>query len=226
MKKHIPNILTILNLLCGCIGIVSVFENWAIPAAYFVWLAGFFDFFDGFAARLLKVSSPIGKELDSLADMVSFGVLPTVVMYKLIGNSTSVEWLPFIALAIAAFSALRLAIFNVDETQSDSFKGLPTPANALFITGFAMIDPSVIPWAFETPLLISITVVFSLLLVAPVRLFALKFKNFGWQENKIRFTFLLVAVLLIAILKIVAIPLIILLYIVLSLGVQSVSKKA
>lgn len=225
MKKNIPNILTSLNLLCGCVGIVSVFENWAFPAAYFIWLAGLFDFFDGFAARLLKVSSPIGKELDSLADMVSFGVLPAVVMYKLIGSSTTSEWLPFLAFAIAAFSALRLAIFNIDETQSDSFKGLPTPANALFISGIAMVNTSLAPWLFDTLSLVLITVTFSLLLVAPIRLFALKFKNFGWKENKIRFTFLLMGVLLIATMKIIAIPLIILLYIGLSLGVQSVSKK-
>lgn len=226
MKKHIPNILTSLNLLCGCVGIVSVFENWAMPAAYFIWLAGLFDFFDGFSARLLKVSSPIGKELDSLADMVSFGVLPAVVMYQLIGNSTDSEWLPFLAFAIAAFSALRLAIFNIDESQSDSFKGLPTPANALFISGFALIDVGAVPWIFETPALVIITVVFSLLLVAPLRLFALKFKNFGWKENKVRFTFLLMGVLLIAALKIIAIPLIILVYIALSLGEQFITKKA
>lgn len=225
MKKHIPNSLTCLNLICGCIGIVSVFENWAIPAAYFVWLAGLFDFFDGFAARLLKVSSPIGKELDSLADMVSFGVLPAVVMYKLIGGSSDSEWLPFLAFAIAAFSAVRLAIFNIDESQSDSFKGLPTPANALFISGIALVSPVLAPWLFETPALLIITGIFSLLLVAPIRLFALKFKNFSWKENKIRFTFLLLGVLLVAILKMIAIPLIILLYIVLSLGVASASKK-
>ncbi len=225
MKKNIPNVLTSLNLLCGCVGIVSVFENWAIPAAYFIWAAGIFDFFDGFAARLLKVSSPIGKELDSLADMVSFGVLPAVVMYKLIGNATAIEWLPFLAFAIAAFSALRLAIFNIDETQSDSFRGLPTPANALFISGIALLDPSQIPWLFETPGLVIITLVFSLLLVAPFTLFALKFKNYGWKENKIRFTFLLIGVLLLATLNVTAIPIIILLYIVLSLGVQLVGKK-
>ena len=225
MKKSIPNVLTSLNLLSGCIGIVSVFENWAIPAAYFIWLAGLFDFFDGFAARLLKVSSPIGKELDSLADMVSFGVLPAAIMYTLIGNTTSVEGLPYLAFLIAVFSALRLAIFNLDETQSDSFKGLPTPANALFISGLPLVGAA-FPWLFETSVLLAITIVFSFLLVAPIRLFALKFKNYGWKENKIRFTFLLMGVLLIVTLKIIAIPLIILLYIALSLGMQFVSKKA
>ena len=135
-------------------------------------------------------------------------------------------WIPYIAFAIAIFSALRLAIFNIDETQSDSFKGLPTPANALFISGLAMISHDRAPWLFETSVLLGITLVFSWLLVAPVRLFALKFKNYSWKENKIRFTFLLMGVLLIVFLKIIAIPLIILLYIAMSLGVHIASKKA
>ena len=226
MKKNIPNILTCLNLVCGCIGIFFTLENRSFPAAYFIWAAGVFDFFDGFVARLLKVSSPIGKELDSLADMVSFGVLPAVVMYTLIKNTTSIEWLPFVAILIAVFSAVRLAIFNIDETQTDSFRGLPTPANALFISGIALFSQEAFPWLFETQVLLAITLAFSFLLVAPINLFALKFKNFSWKENKMRFTFILISVLLLAILKINAIPLIILFYVILSLGVQLVSKKA
>src|SRR5690242_19132741 len=139
MIRHLPNFLTCCNLICGCFGIVCLLENRNIPAAYFVWTAGVFDFFDGFTARMLKVSSPIGKELDSLADVVSFGVLPALVMYKLIGDHTANEWLPYAAFMIAAFSALRLAIFNVDETQTDSFKGLNTPANSLFITSLPLL---------------------------------------------------------------------------------------
>src|SRR5437868_5886386 len=121
MKRHIPNALTCCNLLCGCLGIIFCLENRNISAAYFVWVAGVFDFFDGFAARWLKVTSPIGKELDSLADMVSFGLLPSLVMYKMIDASTDNIYLPFAALMIAVCSALRLAIFNVDETLHDSF---------------------------------------------------------------------------------------------------------
>lgn len=226
MKKNIPNILTCLNLVCGCVGIVFTLEHRSIPAAYFIWTAGVFDFFDGFAARLLKVSSPIGKELDSLADMVSFGVLPAVVMYTLIKNSTSNEWLPLVAILIVIFSAVRLAIFNIDETQTDSFRGLPTPANALFISGIALFSQEAFPWLFETQMFLVITLVFSFLLVAPINLFALKFKNFSWKENKMRFTFILISVLLLAILKIKAIPLIILFYVILSLGLHLVSKKA
>lgn len=224
MKRHLPNFLTCCNLLCGCLGIVFLLEGRNVPAAYFVWIACIFDFFDGFAARLLKVSSPIGKELDSLADVVSFGVLPALVMYKLLEESSTSEVIPFIGLIIAMFSALRLAIFNVDETQSDSFKGLNTPANTLFITSLPLLRGIVGEWLFQTPTLILITVVFSFLLVSRIEIFALKFKNFSWTDNKIRFTFLGLSVLLLLIFQVVAIPLIILLYIGLSLGEKAFSR--
>ncbi len=217
MKRHLPNFLTSCNLVCGCLGIVFLLEDRGVPAAYFVWAACVFDFFDGFAARMLKVSSPIGKELDSLADVVSFGVLPSMVMYKMIGDSTASDALPYIGFLIAVFSALRLAIFNIDETQTDSFKGLNTPANTLFITSLPLVAPMAGPWLTQTWVLISITTVFSFLMVSRIEIFALKFKNFSWADNKIRFTFLLVSVLLIIIFKVIALPLVILLYIGLSL---------
>lgn len=193
-------------------------------AAYFVWIACVFDFFDGFAARLLKVNSPIGKELDSLADMVSFGLLPAMVMYRMLLESNSHAYLPYFAFSIAIFSALRLAIFNIDETQSDSFKGLPTPANALFITALPLLTGNIALTLFEPWILCVIVAISSYLLVSGIPLFALKFKSFAWKENKIRFTFLILSVLLLAVLKIAAIPVIILLYIALSLGVKAVSK--
>jgi CDP-diacylglycerol--serine O-phosphatidyltransferase len=140
LARHLPNVLTCGNLLCGCLGVIFCLESRDVPIAYFVWVAGVFDFFDGFAARWLKVSSPIGKELDSLADMVSFGLLPSMVMYKMIGASSSNAYLPFVGLLIAVCSALRLAIFNVDETQHDSFKGLNTPANTIFITSLPFLS--------------------------------------------------------------------------------------
>lgn len=217
MKKHLPNFLTSCNLMCGCLGIVFVLEERGVPAAYLVWLACVFDFFDGFAARMLKVHSPVGKELDSLADVISFGVLPALVMYKMIGASSSSVILPYAAFMIAVFSALRLAIFNVDETQSDSFKGLNTPANTLFITSLPLLSDDVGGWLYQPVILVAITFIFSLLLVSRIEIFALKFKNFSWQENKLRFTFLLLSVLLLVSLQILAIPLIIILYIVLSL---------
>jgi CDP-diacylglycerol---serine O-phosphatidyltransferase len=224
MIRHLPNFLTCCNLICGCFGIVFLLEDRGIPAAYFVWASCVFDFFDGFVARLLKVSSPIGKELDSLADVISFGLLPALVMYKLIGSTTTIEWLPYVAFLIAAFSALRLAIFNVDETQADSFRGLNTPANTLFITSLPLLPQTIGNWLYQDWLLVAITIVFSLLMVSRIEIFALKFKNFSWADNKIRFTFLILSVLLIAVFKLVALPLIILLYIGLSLGARAFSK--
>jgi CDP-diacylglycerol--serine O-phosphatidyltransferase len=225
MKRHLPNFLTCCNLLCGCLGILFVLEGREVPAAYFVWLACIFDFFDGFAARLLKVASPIGKELDSLADVVSFGVLPGLVMYKLISSSTDSAFLPFIGLLIAVFAALRLAIFNVDETQRDSFRGLNTPATSLFLTSLPLLYGDVGTWLYQTPVLIGITLLFSFLLVSRIEIFALKFKNFTWQDNKIRFTFLILSVLLLISLQVVAIPIIIILYVVLSLLDNTLSER-
>jgi CDP-diacylglycerol---serine O-phosphatidyltransferase len=225
IRKSIPNFLTCCNLVCGCFGIVACLEGWSTPAAYFVWAAAMFDFFDGFAARWLKVSSPIGKELDSLADVVSFGLLPSMVMYKMIGATTSIYWLPYIGFMIAVFSALRLAIFNVDETQSDSFKGLNTPSNTLFITSLPLISHRVGPWLFQDFVLVTITIVFSLLMVSNLRFFAFKFKSFGWADNQLRFTFVALSVLLIAFFQVGAIPLIILFYILASLAASVLNWK-
>lgn len=224
MKKHLPNLLTCCNLICGCLGIVFLLEDRGVPAAYFVWAACIFDFFDGFAARWLKVTSPIGKELDSLADVVSFGVLPSMVMYSMLAEATPSDVIPFAGFVIAMFSALRLAIFNVDETQQDSFRGLNTPANTLFITSLPLIREQVGSWLYTTPVLLSITLIFSLLLVSRIEIFALKFKNFQWAENRIRFTFIILSVLLLLSLQTVALPLIIILYICLSLGDRLFSR--
>ncbi len=217
MKRHLPNFLTCCNLLCGCAGVVFVLEGRPVPAAYFVWVAGIFDFFDGFVARMLKVSSPIGKELDSLADVISFGLLPALVMYKMIGSTSESEWLPFIAFSIAVFSALRLAIFNVDESQTDSFRGLNTPANTIFITSLPLLHNRVGGWLYEPEILVGITLLFSFLLTSPIRFFAFKFRNFRWKGNETRFTFLLLSGLMLIVLRLPAIPIIIILYIVISL---------
>lgn len=224
MLRHLPNFLTCCNLICGCLGIIFLWEDQDIPIAYFVWAACLFDFFDGFAARILKTSSPIGKELDSMADMVSFGALPALFMYKMIAFESPIPYLPYMGILIAVCSAIRLAVFNLDETQSDSFKGLPTPANALFITALPFLDYPVFDFMFSPLVLVVITVIFSLLLVSRLDLFALKFKNFTWTDNKIRFTFLLLAVLLLATLQWAALPLIIILYLALSLGIRVFSK--
>lgn len=213
MKKHLPNVLTCCNLLCGCLGIIFCLENRTVPVAYFVWAAAVFDFFDGFAARWLKVTSPIGKELDSLADMISFGLLPSLVMYKMIGASTTIGYLPYAGLLIATCSALRLAIFNVDETQRDSFKGLNTPANTIFITALPFITGRIGEFIQQEWVLVAITAIFSLLLVSRVNILAFKFKDFSWANNRLRFTFLTCAVLLLMLMGKPAIPLIILTYI-------------
>jgi len=225
LAQHLPNVLTLSNLLCGCIGILLAREFPLYVPAYLVWLACVFDFFDGFAARMLKTTSTIGKELDSLADMVSFGVLPSMVMFTWLEKSAPGTYIPYIAFAIALFSALRLAKFNVDENQTDSFIGLPTPANALFITGLVFLEA---PFHFitsSTAGLVGISIVFSLLLVAPLNLFALKFKNFNWADNKLRFTFIGLSVLLLGWKQAEAVPLIILLYIALSLATGVFAKK-
>lgn len=230
MLKHLPNFLTCCNLLCGCFGIVFLVEaeykiihpESAIPAAYFLWAALVFDFFDGFAARLLKFSSPIGKELDSLADMVSFGLLPSLVMYFMLDEVSENQYIRYLAFLIAVCSALRLAVFNVDTTQSDSFRGVPTPANALFITSLPLVRYS---WLSNQWVLVAITVIFSLLMVSRFELFALKFKNFSWADNKVRFTFIGFAVLLVAAFQIAALPLIILSYILISLVIWLTARQ-
>jgi CDP-diacylglycerol--serine O-phosphatidyltransferase len=173
-----------------------------------------FDFLDGFAARMLKVSSAIGKELDSLADMVTFGVLPSMIVFQLLeelGHSP----LNFLAFSIAVFSGLRLAIFNVDERQQSVFIGLPTPANALFLSSLIFVFIQ-FPSLNNTILLISVSIIFSFLLVAPLELFALKFKNYSWNDNIIRYSFLIICILLIIGVKLLALPLIIILYLIIS----------
>lgn len=212
LTRHLPNTLTCANLACGCLGIVSLFTS-QLEAAYFVWAACLFDFFDGFTARLLRVSSPIGKELDSLADVVSFGVLPSLALYRWLGN----EGWQYLAIGVAIFSALRLAKFNLDEKQSDSFIGLPTPANALFITALPFLPTPLNAWVFTTPVLISITLIFSLLLVAPLNLFSLKFKSYSWSGNEIRFLFIGLSIILLVFFRAGALPFIILSYIGISL---------
>lgn len=218
--KHLPNFLTICNLFCGCIGIVLVFQGNLFYATYLIWLAAVFDFFDGFVARWLNAYSAIGKELDSLADMVTFGALPAFIMFNLLTGAFPDSYLPWIAFSIAAFSALRLAKFNIDTRQSDSFIGLPTPANALFISALPFViaqQNKVADFVANGYVLLTITVIFSLLLVAELRLFALKFKSMAWRDNKIRFSFIALCIILIPIFKISSIPLIIFLYICMSL---------
>jgi CDP-diacylglycerol--serine O-phosphatidyltransferase len=221
LLRHLPNALTCCNLLCGVLGIAMLFET-PYYTVWFVATACVFDFLDGFAARMLKVSSPIGKELDSLADMVTFGVLPSMFLYSVL-QEFHIKWLPLLAFLIVVSSALRLAKFNIDERQTDGFIGVPTPATALFITTFYLIVPNI--ESIKLPIVIVVILLFSWLMVSPLRLFALKFKNFKWAGNELRFTFLISAVLLIGIFQVAGIALTIILYILASLVSNSVRPK-
>ncbi|QIL76941.1 CDP-alcohol phosphatidyltransferase family protein [Hymenobacter sp. HDW8] len=223
MKNHLPNAITCLNLFAGCMALCSVFAGRLELAAYLVGLAALFDFADGLVARALHASSPIGKDLDSLADMVSFGVVPGAMLYHLLGQGANSlpDWLPYAGFILTVFSALRLAKFNNDTRQTTSFIGLPTPACTLVVASLPLILTydtyhlsSIIlnPWV-----LLGLTLLLSGLLVAELPLFALKFKNLSWQDNSLRFLFLILALILLLVLQAAAIPLIILLYVLLSL---------
>jgi CDP-diacylglycerol--serine O-phosphatidyltransferase len=248
IKKHIPNTITLANLACGCLALIRSFEGNLIWAAYLVGIALLCDFLDGFLARLLKVSSPIGKDLDSLADMVTFGLVPGVVLYHSIYFSLYADdsgafsqyrmdpnpssfYLPYFALVVVIFSAIRLAKFNNDIRQNESFIGLPTPANAMVICSIPLIlqwhgnKGQLSLWLTNPFFLIILGFVLSILLVSNIPLFALKFKNFTWKDNQVKYVFLLLALSLFVFLKIVAIPLIVILYIFLSIVNNIFLKK-
>lgn len=239
IKKHIPNAITCMNLLSGCIATTMAFKGLFFYALLFILLAAVFDFFDGMVARLLGVSSPIGKELDSLADLISFGLTPSVMVYTQLSWSmmpgvdvdTAIvlaKYLCYGGFVIAMASGLRLAKFNVDNRQTSSFIGLATPANALFFAGLLSVVDPLTPVAgyidrtlfmgvlFHPVALLMLALFFSFLMVSEIPMFSLKFKNLKWADNKVRFIFLCCALLLLASLHFVAFPFVILLYIVLS----------
>ncbi|MEM6522702.1 MAG: CDP-diacylglycerol--serine O-phosphatidyltransferase [Bacteroidota bacterium] len=214
VKRHIPNFLTCCNLLCGSIGVVQIFNGRWETTVYLIWIAILFDFLDGFAARLLKVHSPMGKELDSLADMVTFGLLPGLIAFQLINTKTQIQWLPFLGFLITIFSALRLAQFNVDERQSDVFIGLATPANTLFISSLVFVNAEWLSLMF----VLTIVILFSYLLVAPIEMIALKFKHFRWKDNEMRYMIIGLSLISILLLQQLALPLIVIVYICLSIA--------
>lgn len=236
ISTHIPNLLTSLNLLSGSIAVVLALDGFLHAAAFLVILASVFDFADGFSARLLKAYSLMGKELDSLADLVSFGLVPSVIIYKYMQLATP-DWglwvytyniLPFFAFSITVFSALRLAKFNIDDRQSDSFRGLPTPANAIFIISLPIVLQfgnndhffytlfSVLTQNYW--LLMILSVILSVLLVSGLPLFSLKFSNISFNSNKIRYFFLLGSFFLLLFFGIFGLPLLIIYYILLSVA--------
>lgn len=237
LSRHIPNLLTSLNLFSGCVALVFVFQG-NIPV--FTALIGaslFFDFLDGFAARMLKAGSPFGKELDSLADVVSFGLVPGAIMYHLFLDSVPLTlmldqpWTKFVAFfpfIITVFSALRLAKFNLDTRQTDSFIGLPTPAATIFITGIAYVlyddRLSLTPVVLNSYFIAGLSMVISYLLVAEIPLMALKFKSFGWKENSDQYLLILASVVFVYKMGVPGVSLSIILYLILSL-LSHYSKK-
>jgi CDP-diacylglycerol--serine O-phosphatidyltransferase len=222
LKKHLPNAITCANLFSGCIGIVYAFQGNLEFAAYFVVLSGIFDFFDGMVARLLNVKSAIGKELDSLADMVSFGFLPGVVMYQLLLRSTpeffesTPAFLPYLAFIITVFSALRLAKFNIDTRQTEEFIGLNTPMNTLFIVSLPFIAKDYPAIIWSTSILLAIVVITSFLLVSEIQIFSMKLSDKSWAKSKFKYIFLILSIILVALLKFTAVPFVLVLYIGLS----------
>ncbi len=253
MKKHIPNALTLLNLFCGCVAVLLAVNASFVSAALFVFLGIFFDFFDGFAARKLKVQSELGLQLDSLADMVTSGLVPGIVMYKLL-QLTGPSWqetvgssgynrtigfefsnpefyyvLPLIGLLITLASAYRLAKFNIDEDQQTYFKGLPTPANTLLIISLPLIiefqnNDTINAIILNKWFLIGVTFLSCYLLNSGIKLFALKFKNYSFKDNVTRYIFIVLCIVLLIVLQFAAIPVIILLYIIMSVLDNITSK--
>ncbi|MFT7611364.1 MAG: CDP-diacylglycerol--serine O-phosphatidyltransferase [Parvicellaceae bacterium] len=290
LAKHIPNTLTSCNLLCGCLSIIFAAEGHLLWSAYMIFIGAAFDFGDGLAARALKVQSELGKQLDSLADMVTFGVAPGLLVYFTlshpylqgldwpmnIGNeylpssflpiaskdslwinleegSTPLllNYLPYLSLIIPVFSAIRLAKFNIDESQETEFKGLATPANALFFAGLIIFFIPILNWPNEgigvwglsktgfisegmkvdfKIYMVALSAIMSLMLVVPIRMFSFKFKSMGWKGNEVRYLFMVVVLLSILgalLIKniFIAAPIIILLYIIVSMINNLFRKK-
>jgi len=237
----VPNTITSFNVLSGCLSIVFAFEHNLLLAGGFIFIAAVFDFFDGMSARLLKAYSDMGKELDSLADMISFGFAPSVIVFVLVRDQLApgqplsalsfsrltVLLIPFI---IAVFSALRLAKFNIDARQTESFIGLATPANAMLWASVPFIlhfhaNSTIAQLIYQPVLLLVLSVIMSFLLVAEIPMFSLKFKNLRFKQNKTRFIFLFIALLLLIFLNLSAIPLIIICYVLASVITNLVCRS-
>jgi len=278
---NIPNLFTAGNMLCGIMAIFFAFSGRIDIAPFFIFGGAIFDYLDGFLARILKKQGEMGKQLDSLADMITFGLAPGIIMMAVLAYATTstnlfegvsvptgsmmvmqdvsvhpihenftiafhqwyrtvidfekVNWIPFIGLIIPFFSMFRLAKFNIDTRQSESFIGLPTPANTIFFTAFPLLltqfgletgwEHDLIMQSIQPMVLIPIIVIMSLLLVSELPLFALKFKTFGWKGNEIRYTFLISCAILIATMLIWSIPIIVLLYLLFSFINNIIRKK-
>lgn len=220
MITHLPNALTLGNLLTGVVGIITVLTNSYELGVFFIFVAAGLDFLDGFLARILRVSGELGKQLDSLADLVSFGVLPGLILYAWCDSLSESDWLPYLCLSIPVFSAYRLAKFNLDTRQSDRFIGLPTPANALFFSTlpYLALQAKVVEQVLSNPwILVGLAGMFSYLLIAEIPLLSLKFKNFRFADNFWKYSLLIVGALMLILMGIGGFPLIIVFYLVFSL---------
>jgi len=244
MKKHIPNAITLLNMFCGCIAVVYAFEGRLYISGWLIFLAAILDFLDGFFARALQVQSKTGKELDSFADLISFGFAPAIILYSLISKGLSTVEdreiftivMPFVAFLITLCSAIRLAKFNTDTRSRNNFYGLPTPANAILIGSLPLIlvqDSALsgISFVFLHPLirnplfLIILTFLLSMLLISNIRLLSLKFHSYSWSDNKVQYLFLATSIILLIIFFYIGIPLLMMAYFMFSyIAGSSVSK--
>ncbi len=227
LKQHIPNALTCGNLVSGCLSILFVASGMPVKAAIMVFVAGLFDFLDGFSARLLHAHSPIGADLDSLSDVVSFGVAPGFIMYWLMSRASDLpnfsvfgyNLLPCLAFLLPVFSAIRLAKFNIDNTQKTLFRGIPAPGMAIFVASLPLAlsqvghltDGSLGYWAC-----LGITLIFSFMMVSRLRFFSFKMKSAKWKGNEVRWIFLLIALVSFVIFRFLALPFVMMVYVLLS----------
>ena len=245
MKKHVPNAITTLNLICGCLAITNAFTGELYVSAILIFVATILDFMDGAAARILKVSHPLGEQLDSLADMISFGLAPGIILFQYVNYLhaenpsdliSSYSWIPYLAFFIPVFSSFRLAKFNIDTRQTSSFIGLPTPANAgffifivvvYFFPDFPQLIPTknlILPLISNPIVMLGLGIVFSFLLLAEIPMFSLKMKSLKWKGNELPLTFILLFFLLLILVSIVAFPLILILYILWSIVAKYTTK--
>lgn len=226
LKQHIPNTITCCNLVSGCLSILFLTSGMPVKAALMIFVAGLFDFLDGFAARLLHAHSPIGADLDSLSDVVSFGVAPGFIMHWLMSRAQhpeitllGLDLLPCLAFLLPVFSAIRLAKFNVDDTQTTTFRGIPAPGMAIFIVSLPLAlsqvghltDGALGYWAC-----LGITLVFSFMMISRLKFFSFKMKSAKWEGNEVRWIFLIVAIVSYAIFRWLALPFVMMVYVLLS----------
>jgi CDP-diacylglycerol--serine O-phosphatidyltransferase len=228
MLKYLPNFFTLLNLASGSLGAILALKGNLTGAASCIWLGAFFDFLDGWLARVLDVRSPLGGQLDSLADLVTFGCLPANIMYALLSEHTTSPYLPFTAIIVTGFSALRLARFNVDNRQKDVFLGLPVPANGIFIGTLPLIIAAnrctwLTSLLVQPYILVVLVILTSCLLVANIKLMAFKFVTYAWHPNRFKYGFLLTASLLVLLFRAEGLALSIVLYVLVS--IVSVSRQ-